>query len=336
MEGNMYQKILISAMAIIALLSFSCKKDGASSSASSSTGTSIDNDTSMGTSLNYGNIGYALRVSTSFYTLETDTGEESDKTKWTAGIPLGERVSVGKNRRLTFAGDGKVYDFTEVRRDDGKEGFSFAAQVAADGNLAVVIDEKANLYSSAKDSGVTGEIISRKTVIVLFPKTESDGFVEFKAYDPVAERNRQSFIKLSSLSRKDSDIQSSILLQLAQPLKNEGTEKNRKEALLATAMERYPDSAFSAEIQALANPNAAAVIETQSVSNGFMTVTDNNVNVRNIPDQFGGRILGQVAKNIVVTVSEQTVNTSTVDGKENHWYHITEPMEGWIFGSFLE
>jgi hypothetical protein len=332
----MYQKILISVMAIIALLSFSCKKDGAPP-ASSAAGVYNDNDASgMGTSSSFGTIGYALRVSTSFYTLETDTGEESDKTKWAAGIPLGERVSVGKTRRLTFAGDGKVYDFVEVRRDDGKEGFSFATQIAVDGNLAVVVDEKANLYSSAKDSGVTGEIISRKTVVVFFPKTETAGFVEFKAYDPVAERTRQSFIQLSSLSRKDSDIQSSILLQLALPLKNEGSEKNRKEALLETAMTRYPDSAFSAEIQALANPNTAATIETQSVSNGFMTVTDNNVNVRDLPDQFGGRIQGQLAKNIVVTVSEQTVHTSTVDGKNNYWYHITEPMEGWVFGSFLE
>jgi hypothetical protein len=332
----MYQKILILVMAIIALLSFSCKKDG-SPPPSSASGAYNDNDASgIGTTPGFGNIGYALRVSTSFYTLETDTGEESDKTKWAAGIPLGEKVSVGKNRRLTFAGDGKVYDFVEVRRDDGKEGFSFAAQIATDGNLAVVVDEKANLYSSPKDSGVTGEIISRKTVLVFFPKTETGGFVEFKAYDPVAERNRQNFIQLSSLSRKDSDIQSSILLQLAQPLKNEGTEKNRKEALLETAMTRYPDSAFSAEIQAMANPNAAVTVETQSASKGFMTVIDNNVNVRDIPDQFGGRILGQVARNIVVTVSEQTVNTSTVDGKNNHWYHITEPMEGWVFGSFLE
>jgi hypothetical protein len=333
----MYQKILILVMAIIALLSFSCKKDQASSSGSPASGTSIDNDAQgMGTSSKFGNIGYALRVSTSFYTLETDTGEESDKTKWTAGIPLGEKVSVGKNRRLTFGGDEKVYDFVEVRRDDGKEGFSFATQIAADGNLAVVVDEKANLYDSPKDSGVTGNIISRKTVVVFFPKTETGGFVEFKAYDPIADRNRQSFIQLSSLSRKDSDIQSSILLQLAQPLKNEGTEKNRKDALLKTAMERYPDSAFSAEIERLANPNAAAVIETQSVSNGFMTVIDNNVNIRDVPDQFGGRILGQLAKSIVVTVSEQTVHKSTVDGKENHWYHITEPVEGWVFGSFLE
>jgi hypothetical protein len=331
----MYQKIIILVMAVFIILPFSCKKNEASTASSdrSSYAESGDSGTAIPRS---GNIGYALRVSTSFYTLESDTGEESDKTKWAAAISLGDRVSVGKTRRLTFAGDGKVYDFVEVRLDNGKDGFSFATQIATDCTLAVVVDEKANLYKTAKTNDVTGDIISRRTVVAMLAGTESGNFVEIKAYDPVVERTRQNFVRLNSLSRKDSDIQSSILLQLAEPLKDTGSEKIRKDALLEAAMLDYPDSAFSAEINALVNPNTAVTIETQAVINVAMTVIGDNVNVRNLPDQFGGRILGQVAKGIVVTVSEQTVHTSTVDGKDDHWYHITEPMEGWIFGSFLE
>jgi hypothetical protein len=327
----MYQKIFVLVMATIVLLSFSCNKGKAPSSADPSHAESGDQET-----VTSGNIGYALRVSTSFYTLETDTGEESDKTKWTAGIPLGDRVTVGKTRRLTFAGDGKVYDFVEVRRDDGKDGYSFATQIASDCSLAVVVDEKANLYKTAKTSDVTGEIIARKTVVAVLSGTESGGFVEIKGYDPIAERTRQSFVRLNSLSRKSSDIQSSILLQLAEPLGSTGSDKIRRDALLEAAMLDYPDSAFSADIQALAIPRAAVTIETESAVNGFMTVIDNNVNVRDLPDSVAGRVLGQVANGIVVTVSEQTTETATVGGQTARWYHITEPLDGWIFGSFLE
>jgi hypothetical protein len=330
----MNQKILVLVMVIITLLSFSCKKNEAPPASSSDS--YVEGGEPQTGVPRAGNIGYALRVSTSFYTLETDTGEESDKTKWTAAIPLGERVTVGKARRLTFAGDAKVYDFVEVRRDDGKEGFAFATQIATDSTLAVVVDDKANLYKSAKTADVTGDIISRKTVVAILSGTESGGFVEIKAYDPVAERNRQSFIRLSSLSRKDSDIQSAILLQIAQPLKNEGSDKIRKDALLEAAMLDYPDSAFSADIYALINPNTAATLGTESASKPFMTVIDDNVNVRDLPDSVAGRVLGQVARDIIVTVSEQTINTSTIGGQTAHWYHISEPLEGWIFGAFLD
>jgi hypothetical protein len=335
MEGNMYQKILISVMAFIVLMSFSCKKDGASRS-SSANPSYVENGESATTIPRAGSIGYALRVSTSFYTLETDTDEESDKTKWTAAITLGDKVTVGKARRLTFAGDGKVYDFVEIRRDDGKDGYAFATQIATDCTLAVVVDEKANLYKTAKTNDVTGDIISRKTVVAMLSGTESGNFVEIKAYDPIAERTRQNFVRLNSLSRKDSDIQSSILLQLAEPLKNTGSDKVRRDALLEAAMFDYPDSAFYAEIQALVNPNTAVSISTESAVNEFMTVIDDHVNVRGLPDSLAGRVIGQVARGIVVTVSEQTTDTSTVDGQTARWYHITEPLDGWIFGTFLE
>jgi hypothetical protein len=191
------------------------------------------------------------------------------------------------------------------------------------------------------DFNVTGSILPRRVVVVLYPETEREGIVEIRAYNAAAQTsiiqsNKNNFIRRSSLSEKASDVQSSILLQTAEPLKDEGADKNRKEALLETARTRYPDSAFSADIEALTIPRASITIETESAINGFMTVIDDNVNVRDLPDSVAGRVLGQVARDIVVTVSEQTVNTSTIGGQSARWYHITEPFDGWIFGAFLE
>jgi hypothetical protein len=286
---------------------------------------------------NAGTYGYVLRVNSAFYVLENDTGDKADKTKWADSMALGEKVLVGKTREATFAGDGKVYEFIEVRRDKGKDGLAFASQVAASGSLAVVVDEKANLYKSAKTIDVTGTILARKTVLVCIPNTESGGFVEIKAYDPEAQAYRQNhFIRTASISTRESDIQSSILLQTALTLKNEGAEKIRKDALLESALLEYPNSAFNADIQALVNPNTAAVIRTEPAARRLMTVNDNNVNVRDLPDSVAGRVTGQLNMDDEVTVNEQTSAVYTIGEQSDRWYHITEPLNGWVFGVFLE
>jgi hypothetical protein len=104
---------------------------------------------------------------------------------------------------------------------------------------------------------------------------------------------------------------------------------------LETAILGYPDSAFSEEILALKNPNTKASIQTQSASNAFMTVISDNVNVRDLPDPVAGKALSQLSNGTELTVSEETVNASTVEGSTAKWYHITEPLDGWVFGSWL-
>ncbi|MDR0290893.1 MAG: SH3 domain-containing protein [Treponema sp.] len=329
----MAKNILLPALALAAILAFSCKDKQPQQSVSAVAVESSIPETADAAS---GIPGFALRVGTSFYTLESDTGAESDKTKWTAAMSLGEKVFIGKDRRLTFSGDGKVHDFVEVRREDGKDGFSFATHVAANASLAVVVDEKANLYRGAKDVDVTGNIIPRRTIVAYFPDSETNGFVEIKAYDPVAELSRRGFLGIGSLSRRESDIQASILLQTALPLKNEGNDKNRKEALLETAMKKYSDSVFNTEISDLLYPNTAVAIKTEATERGSMSVNDDNVDVRDLPDSVAGKITGHLNKYDTVTVVEQTANTSTVGGHNARWYRITEPREGWVFGAFLD
>jgi hypothetical protein len=173
--------------------------------------------------------------------------------------------------------------------------------------------------------------------LLIFPETERDGFVEIKAYDPEAQANRQKyFIRTASFSRKNSDIQSSIFLQTALPLKNEGKEKNRKEDLLRSALLDYPDSVFNADIQSLVNQNTSVIIKTETPGRSVMMVNDNNVNVRDLPDAVAGKVIGQLKLDDEVRVKEQTVSTYTISGETASWYRITEPLEGWVFGIYLE
>jgi hypothetical protein len=328
----MTRTITVSILAIIACLSLACRKnEGAQTPAGAISGEGSFSAAASGLQ----SYGHVLRLNASFCIFESDdTGSESDKVKWAASMTLGERVLTGEIRPLTYSGDGAVYDFVKIRRDNGSEGFAFAAQVVVDGQLAVVIDEKANLYKSAKAVDVTGTLIAPKTMVVYFPETENGGFVEIKGYEPSIRQG--SYIRLSSISSKEADIQSNILLQTAIPLRNTGAEKIQKDALLETALLDYPNSAFYTEILALAHPNTTSVIQTQPASRSSMSVNDNNVNVRNLPDTVAGIITGSLNLGDEVTVSEQTAAPSVIDGQSALWYHITAPVEGWVFGAFLD
>ena len=280
--------------------------------------------------------GYILRVNASLMTIDNDTGSEEDRTRWVTSMSLGERVTILEERRATW--EGRVFDFVKIRRDDGRgaEGFAFATQIAIGGKLGVVIDERTNIFGSPRPIDVTSTLLSHKTVVVWFPETERDGFVEIRAFDPVAQALRQNYIRTGSISIREADIQSSILMQTAQPLRTEGPEQIRREALLQAALLDYPDSVFNAEITALLNPNAAFVIETELAVHPFMIVTEDNVNIRDLPDVVAGRVISQLNSGDNVRVNQQTANDSTIGGQSARWYHITEPLVGWIFGAYLE
>jgi hypothetical protein len=245
----MKKQIILLALTAAIMLFFSCNKTGGTA------GTKSEESKPVAAESSKGKQGFVLRVNTGLYKIDgEDNGEASTKTRWDSGMILGESVITGKTRRMTFSN--REYDFIEVRRDNKSEGFALDYQIAIGGRFAVVVEEKANLFSAPKTINVTNTVISRKTVLVYFPETESGGFVEVKGID--CESNTSipegRYMRLSSLSRAESDIQSSILLQTAQAMT--GTNQTvAKEALLKSALQDYSDSVFYREIRAIVNPN---------------------------------------------------------------------------------
>jgi hypothetical protein len=280
--------------------------------------------------------GYTLRPMW-LYTLAEDTGAETDTTKPLESLSLGERLTVldGESpRKATNTYDNKVYEYTQVQRDTGKEGLVFANQIAVGGQLAVVTGEKTNLYKTPKNVDVTDSVLPFNTIVVIFPETIKDNFVEFSAYDPVSQAYRKDvFIRTGTYSTRDADVQASILLQTALAL--DVKEQVRREALLSAALQDYPDSAFAAEIRGLLTPGGTD-IAVQASSYTYLFVNEDNVNVRERPNETSP-VLGQLTEGTEVTISGETVQTYTVEGSLRHkWFHITEPQSGWVFGAFLE
>jgi len=253
----MKKQIVLLALTAVIVLFFSCNKKG-ESTASQPGDTDVSQLTTTTTATadaSNKKQGFVLRVNTGLYAIDgEDKGDSSTKTKWIASLSLGDSVTTGKTRQMTY--NNRVYDFIEVRRDAKTEGFSLVNQIATGGVLAVVIDEKANLFKSAKTVDVTNTIVARKTVLVYFPETESGGFVEVKGVDCESSNAipEGRYMRLNALSRNDSNIQSSILLQTAQTMTN-ANQTVAREALLRSALEDYPNSVFYDEINGIANPS---------------------------------------------------------------------------------
>jgi hypothetical protein len=207
---------------------------------------------------------YPLRVGMWLYTIDADTGAQTDLTKAVEPVSLGERLELltTEPRKATNPYDNRVYDYHQVRCETGKEGLVFATQLSLGGALAVVADEKAYLYRGPRAIDATDYILPRRIVVGLYPETERDGFVQIEAYDPAIQTYRRNlYIKTAALSYSDMDVQASILLQTAEAL-DADREKNRWEALLSSALSDYPSSIFANDIRALFGGSAGIPLRT--------------------------------------------------------------------------
>ena len=277
---------------------------------------------------------HALRVNTGFYDIENDTGSETDIAVYKSALPLGEAMLVCSEPRKAVY-QGTSYDFTKVSLDQKPDGYVISSNIAVGGTLGVVTDDNARIYKTPKNIDVTNSILSRKTILVVFPETEQNGFMEFKAYDPVLKTTfSSSYIKSASYSLYGQDIESSILLQTAQSL-DPARDKVRIDALLESAAMDYPNSVFSEEIQELLYPETQAQLRTQAAAESLMYTSSDNVNVRDLPDAVLGNVLGQLAADTAVFCDKETTETFTINDMTAKWYHVTAPIEGWIFGGWL-
>lgn len=254
------QVVLLAFIAAIMLL-FSCNKN--KGDANNSPPPRVYESSKPATESYSFTPGYSLRVNAGFYNIRdnNDTGDETAEAIWASNLALGENVMVGRPRKLTFIDANKkknVWDFIEVQLSDKNKtrGYVIDNQIASNGYLAVVIDDKAILYSSANATKPTNTVITKKTIVVYYPESESSGFVEVRGWDcDTTKKSRlipdNRYMRLSSISKSESDIQSSILLQTALTMSAD-TQAVAREALLTSAIQDYPDSMFIDEIRTAA------------------------------------------------------------------------------------
>jgi hypothetical protein len=243
----MKKQIIILTLLSAVMLFFSCNKTGESNAPKIRV---IEESMPATTGPSMTEPGFALRVNTGLYIIDgEDNGDEKTKTKWKDSLSLGESVLTGKTRRMTF--NTAVYDFIEIRRDNKVEGYALKNQIAVGGRLAVVTEEKAVLYDSPKLVSATNATISRRTIVVLFPETSKDGFIEVQGIEGEGSGfliPKDRYMYRSSLSESNSDIQASILLQTAKTMTGE-KQTVARDAILRSALNNFSDSTFAYEIR---------------------------------------------------------------------------------------
>jgi len=247
-----------------------------------------------------------------------------------SALTLGEAVTSLKDTTKAKI-DSKEYTFVKIRKDDGKEGWVIDFYAAQNGLLAVVTSDKALIYKGARNVDVTGEILPRGTVFVVFPATVKDNFSGFTAYEMAKKYViTDKFLKQADFSSSASDIQSAILMQVASLTK----EKIQIEALLTTASKDYPDSVFASEIQTKLNAFLEASNKPSSaIDNLKYVVTVETLNVRKVPNEVDGEVVGTVKMGDELIAVAQTISEYTIEGESSVWYEISSPVKGWVFGA---
>jgi uncharacterized protein YgiM (DUF1202 family) len=253
--------------------------------------------------------------------------------KWADSLLLGEKLALtGQTNKAAPAG-GQQRDYVEVKRDSGKTGWARTDYVISNCTLGVVGNEEAVLYTEPKNTAATGTSIPKLTIIAIHAEGATAPYVKVTWFNPTSlVLSKGVYIRGDVVSQKPDDVQSIILLQLAQA----STNPKQQQALLASAQKDYPGSAFITQIEDALAGLAPVATMAPATEKFFATLvsTDDKVNVRDTPDETAGTVVTQLTKGQKVEVEEQTKDSFTVNGQSAPWYKIKDPA-GWVFGALL-
>lgn len=133
------------------------------------------------------------------------------------------------------------------------------------------------------------------------------------------------------ISFKPEDVQAAKLLAKARADRN----SQRSQALLKEAAEQYPSSVLFPMITEMINTRTErAETATESLA-AFFSIEGESTAVYAAPD-FSSAVVKRLEQYIDVKTTERTTALGTSSTGSARWYHISEPIDGWIFGLDLE
>jgi len=247
--------------------------------------------------------------------------------EWQENLTLGDKVILlGGVIKEKYNGNER--DYYKVKLPNGKEGFVRTSMLGVGGALGVVKADASFIYSEPRDVKVTDRTLGRGQLVVVLKEGATDQFVPVVGYEETKDLTvAGAFLVKEDVSINDVDVNTIILLSVAKAQKSPVLKKN----LLTVASTKYSTSLF----QDMVNAQLNLVTPPRAVkaAAGSYTVNDDNVNVRDLPNEKGSKVLGTLTKGKTVDVTETTAESYTVDGQTALWYHLKD--NGWVFGVFL-
>lgn len=255
---------------------------------------------------------------------------QNNKFEWLENLTVGDKVTwFNQTEKHTY--ENAERDYSKVRSQSGKEGWIRSDYAVTKAHLAVVKADKALIYSEPRDVKVTSKSLAKMSVVAVLEEGSSGDFVKVTAYDGVNTMIiKENFVNKNDLSTDANDLNLVILLSVAKSAKNPDVQKN----LLNTALTKYSSSGFSPVVQAELDKLSTVQAKASTAVNLLMAVNDDNVNLRQAPDEVNGSVIGSLKKGQQIQVVEQTNDSFTVSGKTAKWCKIADPA-GWVFGAYL-
>ena len=136
---------------------------------------------------------------------------------------------------------------------------------------------------------------------------------------------------LSKISFNTEDVEAAKLLAKASVTRN----SERARELLREAAEQYPGSALRPLIEERLRPTGQAGLpQIESLAAMFSVAADDTA-VHEAPD-FSSAVSGRLEQFAEVITLERTAALAETEAGSARWYHISAPMNGWVFGLGLE
>ena len=258
--------------------------------------------------------------------LEADARKSSD---WWTPLEIGEEVIV----LSSVVKDSTGVEYVEIQRTNLKKetGFARSAFVAIGARLAVVSGQEAFRYSSQSLTRLTKDTVPFMSLIAVFPDTSYEGLIEFDYNNERGVVFKDQYIEESQISYSEADIDTAKFVFLAKITKDP--------ILQGRFLQKAKD--FNSNVFGMAVEDFLAIVKNnfslqlkegllRELSPAQTVVPTQDVTYRSQPGAQGIP-LGVLPANQEVTLTYETIERSSLDGRSAPWYLV--PHQGWVFGA---
>ncbi len=258
--------------------------------------------------------------------LEADARKASD---WWTPLEIGEEVIV----LSSVVKDSTGVEYVEIQRTNLKKetGFARAAFVAIGARLAVVSGQEAFRYSSQSLTRLTKDTVPFMSLIAVYPETSYEGLIQFDYNNERGVVFKDQYIEESQISYSEADIDTAKFVFLAKITKDP--------VLQGRFLQKAKD--FNSNVFAMAVEDFLAIVKNnfsfqlkegllRELSPAQTVVPEQDITYRSQP-AAQGIPLGVLPANQEVTLTYETIGTSSLDGRSAPWYLV--PNQGWVFGA---
>lgn len=286
-----------------------------------------------------------LLLSTSYFERTMDS-EGRDNFQLITYLPEGSTVTLVENKKIDFKLGADNYRVSLARLKDGREVYISIWYLLPKQRLAVVTAQKeARVYSGLQPVDVTQITLPRGTLIGVQPLEESDeNRLKRQRMVCYTDRNGKAvmlgtwqnfYIDNADISERKDD------LELASNLQKLEQQKDRSlwEVIINNAIKLSPSSVFVVDakkiLDDLKDSAMAPKIKISYTANAVIN-DDDDVNVRQEPDETKQNIIGRLPAGEIVRVTSRTESQFSVSGDYDFWYEIKSgDLVGWVFGTYL-